>query len=166
MASRKSILEIINDNSLVLYCLLVNNKIKTQNLYEAVQTRNKDLILDKITKISKNKTKELEENYTKIDCLDEILYLTENKYNHLREIRYIVNMDSTVESVITDKIYLEKIKIHYTDLIIDLLVEDFYDYQSLKKFCTMREKLIKLDSDVNHKIIENIDKFYIKKITI
>ena len=45
-------------------------------------------------------------------------------------------------------------------------IADFYDYQSLKKFCNMREKLIKLDSDINHKIINNIDKYYIEKITI
>ena len=166
MASRKNILEIINNNSLALYCLLINNKIKTEILYEAVQTRNKELILEKILPISKKKTNELKDKYTKENCLDEILYLTDNKYRHLKEIRYIVNIDETVQEVVTEKIYQEKIKIHYTDLIIDLLVEDFYDYKSLKKFCELREKLIKMDSDVNHKIIDNIDKYYIKKITI
>ena len=166
MTSRKSVLEIINNNSLVLYCLLKDKKIKTKALYEAIQTRNKDLILEKKLSISKTKIKELENNYPKEKCLDETLFLTNKKYKHLREIRYIVNMNEVINKVITDKIYQEKLKAHYTDLIIDLLIADFYDYQSLKKFCNMREKLIKLDSDINHKIINNIDKYYIEKITI
>lgn len=166
MTSRKSMLKIINDNSLILYYLLINKKFKIKNLYEALISKNKDLILDKITAVQDKKLNILKEKYTKEDCLDEILYLVDKKYKHLREIRYIVNIDATIESTITDKIYLEKLKIHYTDLIIDLLIDSFYDYQSLKKFSEMRENLIKLDSDVNHKIMENLDKFYIKKITI
>ena len=165
MTSRKNILKLIIDNSLELYYLLVNKKLETKILYESLLTDNNDFLkeIKSITKINKNK---LKENYSKIKCFDEVLYLTDKKYKHLKEIRYIVNIDSIVETVITEKIYDEKIKIYYTDLILDLLIEDFYDYKSLKKLSNIRTKLINLDSEINHKIIANIDKFYIKKITI
>lgn len=166
MTPRKNILQIINDNSLELYHLITSKKMKIKNLYEALITRNKDLILEKKVSISKKSLISLKSSYTKEECFDEILYLTNKRYKHLLEIRKIVNIDKIIEEVITDKIYKEKIKIHYTDLIIDLLIENFYDYDNLKKFCELREKLIKMDSDINHEIIKNIDKYYIKKITI
>ena len=166
MASRKNVLEIINDNSLVLYCLIKNKKFKINDLYEAVLTRNKELILEKIIPVSDKKIKTLKKVYTKENCLDEILYLTDNKYKHLKDIRYIVNINTIIETVITEKIYLKKLRIHYTDLIIDLLVEKFYDYESLQLFSNLKKKIIEIDSNINKEIIENIDKYYIKKITI
>lgn len=165
MASRKNVLEIINNNSLILYCLLKDKKFKIKNLYEAVLTRDKNLILEKIIPVSNKKIENLKKIYTKENCLDEILYLTD-KYKHLTEIRYIVNIDSIIETVITEKIYLKKLKVHYTDLIVDLLVENFYDYQSLQLFSNLKKKIIEIDSKINREIIENIDKYYIKKITI
>lgn len=166
MSSRKTVLETINDHSLILYCLLKSKKIKTKDLYEAVLTRDKELVLKQLLPVTNNKINNLKEQYTKENCLDEILFLTDNRYKHLKEIRDIVNIDHLVEFVMTDKVYLTKIKIHYTDLIIDLLVEDFYDYKSLKLFSKLRKKIIELDSDINRKIMGNIDKFYIQKITI
>lgn len=166
MSSRKTVLETINDHSLTLYCLLKNKKIKTKDLYEAVQTRDKELVLKKLLPITDKKIKELKDKYPKDECLDEILFLTDNKYRHLKEIRNVVNIDNVVEFVITDKIYSDKLKVHYTDLIIDLLVEDFYDYKSLQIFSKLKKKLIELDNEINQKIIGNIDKFYIQKITI
>ncbi len=166
MTIKKTILKAINTNSLQLYYLLTENKIKIEDIYKIIVTGNKDLLTGKKLTIPKSKLNELKKDYTKYNCLDEILYLTNKKYKHLKEIRYIVNINSLVEEVVTDKIYLEKLKVHYTDLIIDLLIESFYDYKSLKYFSLMRQYLIKIDSDINYKIIENIDKFYIKRITI
>jgi hypothetical protein len=166
MSSRKTVLETINDHSLTIYYLLKTKKIKIKDLYEAVLTRNKDIILEKIVPIKDKKLNSLKEKYTKEDCFDEILFLTENRYYHLKEIRNLVNIKEIIETVITDKIYSEKVKIHYTDIIIDLLVEDYYDHTSLNLFSKMKKKLIELDHNVNIKIIANIDKFYIQKITI
>ena len=166
MSSRKTVLETINDNSLILYCLLKNKRIKTKNLYEAVLTKDKELVLKQLLPITNKKVENLKEEYTKENCLDEILFLTDNRYRHLKEIRDIVNIDHVVEFVVSDKIYLDKLKIHYTDLIVDLLVEDFYDYKSLQLFSKYKRKIIELDNSINEKIIGNIDKFYIQKITI
>lgn len=166
MSSRKTVLETINDHSLALYCLLKSKKIKTKDLYEAVLTRDKELVLQKLLPITDKKINDLKKEYTKKECLDEVLFLTDNRYRHLKEIYDIVNIENVVEFAVTDKIYTDKLKIHYTDLIIDLLVEDFYDYNSLKSFSKLKKKVIELDTDINQKIINNIDKFYIQKITI
>lgn len=167
MSSKKTVLETINNYSLELYYLLKNKKIKTEYLYQAVLTRDKEAILQKLLlPIADKKIHELLNNYTKENCLDEILLLTDNRYHHLKEIRNIVNLHDFVESILSDRIYREKVNIHYTDLIIDMLVEDFYDYRSLQLFSKMKKKIIEFDHKANKKIIGNIDKFYIQKITI
>lgn len=166
MTSRKNILETINKYSLELYLLLKSRKIKINNLYEAILTGNKSLILKNILPVSDKKIEKLKKDYIKLDCLDEILYLTGKKYRHLKDIRYIVNIDFIVEKIITEKIYDEKIKIHYTDLIVDILVEKFYDYKDLKIFSKLKQQIIEMDSNINMKIIKNIDQYYIKKITV
>lgn len=164
--ARKTVLETINDNSLVLYYLLNKKKIKIDTLYQAVLSKNKNIVLEQVTTVSSRQIDNLHKNYTKEDCFDEILFLTDNRYRHLKEIRNIVSLDDFIQNMITDKIYLEKVNIHYTDLIIDKLIEAFYDYKSLCMFSKMRQKLILLDHNTNKKILDNIDHFYIQKITI
>ena len=44
MSSRKTVLETINDNSLVLYYLLNKKKIKIDTLYQAVLSKNKNIV--------------------------------------------------------------------------------------------------------------------------
>ncbi len=166
MSSRKTVLELINKNSLTLYCLLKSRKIKTKDIYEAVLRKDKEFVLKQLLPITDRKLKSLQKQYTKRDILNEILYLTDNRYHHLKEIKNIVNIDATIELTITDKIYDTKLNIHYTDLIIDLLIEDFYDYKSLQLLSKLRKKVIDMDSKANKKIISNIDKFYIHKITV
>jgi len=166
MASRKTILELVNKYSFKLYYLLRENKIKTKDLYKIIKTKDKELLLSKQKLVTNKELKNAIQPYTKVDCIDEILYLTDNRFKHLREIRYLVNIDDLVNDVVTDSIYSEKINIHYTDLIIDMLVEDFYDYKDIKLLSECKLELIKLDSEINHKLIGNIDRFYIRKITI
>jgi len=166
MSSRKTVLEVINEYSLELYYLLINKKIKTKDLYEAVLTKDKELVLKKLLPITDKNKNKLKMKYSKEKWLDDILFLTDNKYRHLKEIRNIVNINSVIELVITDKIHLDKIKVHYTDLIIDLIIEDYYDYENLKLLSKTKQKIIDLDKNINKKIIENIDKFYIQRITI
>ena len=166
MTSRRNMLKIIKSDSLKIYYLLKNNKLKTKTVYEAMFSKKKELISKKEVNVLKKEIDSLKKLYTKENCFDEILYLTDKKYSHLKNIRYIVDISSIIDEVVSDKIYLEKLKIHYSDLIIDLLVEDFYDYKDLMEFSKLKQELIELDSNENHKIIENINKYYIRKITI
>ena len=166
MTSRRNVLKIINSDSLKIYYLLKNNKLKTKTVYETMFSKKKELISKKEVNVLEKEIDSLKKLYTKENCFDEILHLTNKKYSHLRSIRYIVDISSIIDEVVSDEIYLEKLKIHYSDLIIDLFVEDFYDYKDLMMFSEMKQELIKLSSDENHKIIENINKYYIRKITI
>lgn len=166
MASRKTILEQVNKYSFKLYYLLKKNKIKTKDLYKIIKTKDKELLLSKQKLVTTRELNRVNQSYTKEDCIDEILFLTDNRFGHLKEIRDIVNIDDFISDVVTDAIYLEKINIHYTDLIIDMLVEDFYDYNDIQLLSKCKLELIELDSKINHKLIGNIDRFYIKKITI
>lgn len=166
MSSRKTVLEIINDYSLELYHLLKTKKIKPNYLYQAVLAKDKEAILNKILPISNKKRQILLDLYPKENCLDEILLLTDNRYHYIKEIRNIVNLEDFIEFVITDKIYKNKVNIYYTNLIVDILVENFYDYKSLQLFSKMKTKIIEMDSNANKKIMGNIDKFYIRRITI
>lgn len=167
MTSHKKILEFINRYSLDIFYLIKHKKMSIDKLYEAILSNNKDVISKKIySQDNKKKYSYLKDSYTKRDCLEEILYLTDNRYRHLKDIKDIVDISSVVDITVTDLIYKEKVKIHYTDLIIDLLIDNFYDYHDLKMFCECRNHLINLDHKQNIKIIENIDRYYIKKITI
>ena len=167
MTSHKRILEIINRYSLNIFYLITHNKMPIGKLYEAILSNNKEIILKEIySQDKKNKFLELKEKYTKRDCVEEILYLTDNRYRHLKEIKDLVDVSDIIDNVVTNSIYEEKVKIHYTDLIIDLLVENYYDYRDLKVFSKCREHLITLDHKQNIKIMGNIDRYYIRKITI
>ncbi len=167
MTSHKRILEIINRYSLNIFYLITHNKMPIGKLYEAILSNNKEIILKEIySRDKKNKFLELKEKYTKRDCVEEILYLTDNRYRHLKEIKDLVDVSDIIDNVVTNSIYEEKVKIHYTDLIIDLLVENYYDYRDLKVFSKCREHLITLDHKQNIKIMGNIDRYYIRKITI
>lgn len=167
MTSHKRILEIINRYSLNIFYLITHNKMPIGKLYEAILSNNKEIILKEIySRDKKNKFLELKEKYTKRDCVEEILYLTDNRYRHLKEIKDLVDVSDIIDNVVTNSIYEEKVKIHYTDFIIDLLVENYYDYRDLKVFSKCREHLITLDHKQNIKIMSNIDRYYIRKITI
>ncbi len=167
MTSHKRILEIINRYSLNIFYLITHNKMPISKLYEAILSNNKEIILKEIySRDKKNKFLELKEKYTKRDCVEEILYLTDNRYRHLKEIKDLVDVSDIIDNVVTNSIYEEKVKIHYTDFIIDLLVENYYDYRDLKVFSKCREHLITLDHKQNIKIMGNIDRYYIRKITI
>lgn len=167
MVRHKKILEFINRYSLDIFYLINNKKMSINKLYEAILSNNKEVILKEVySQNKKSKYLKFKAKYTKRDCLEEILYLTDNRYRHLKEIKDLVDVSNIIDEAVTNSIYKEKIRIHYTDFIIDLLIENFYDRNDLKIFCECRNHLINLDHKQNVKIIENIDRYYIKKITI
>lgn len=166
MSSRKTTLETINKYSLEIYILIKTKKLKKELVYNTLLDRDTSLLLNSIKNISKSKTNDLKENYNKINCFDEVLYITDNKYHHLKEIRDIVDINNIIETVISDEIYDKKLRAYYTDLVLELLMEDYYDYSSMKLFSNYKKELIELNQKLNNKIMKNIDTFYIQKITI
>lgn len=166
MTSCKTVLETINKYSLELFYLLKHHKIKKKELYEALEKRDKSLVLKLIVPINDKKQETLINNYNIYDCFDEILYITDNRYKHLKDIRNIVDINHIIKETINTKIYNQKLRVHYTDLILDSLIEEFYDYPSIKLFTKYKKILIECDQSLNIKITNNIDRYYIKKITI
>ena len=142
MSSRKTTLETIYKYSLEIYTLIKTEKLKKDLVYNTLLDRDTNLLLSSIKNISKSKINELKEKYNKIDFLDEVLYTADNKYHHLKEIRNIVDISNMIESVITDDLYDKKIKACYTDQIIELLMEDYYDYNSMKLFSNYKIDLM------------------------
>lgn len=166
MTSRKTVLETINRYSIELYYLLGKRKVKPQHLYNAIIERDKEVITEFIIPINKRYLTLLKEKYNKEDILDEILYLTDNRFYHLKEINNIVNISDILEEVIDTKIYNKKIQNHYTDLILDILVEYFYDKESIKIISKLKRYVLEEDRKLNMQLINNIDNYYIRRITI
>ena len=165
MAS-KNLLKLINKYSLEFYYLISTKPNKRKNIYKALLSENKESLLKMVPKISDNQRNQLIQNCSKYEYFDEIIYDHVNLFHHLREIRNIVNLDTMINIVIPDIIYHKKIKLYYTDMILDLFIEDFYDYGNLKKISEFKQELMEENRILNAKIIDNINRFYIQKITI
>lgn len=166
MRNQKNILEVVINYSLELTYLLRKRKIKKKTLYDAFVTQNHKILFENILPVEKKQLDYFKKTYSKWDCLDEILYLTENHYEHLKNIRYLVDITEIVETTIPESLYQEKLKLHYADFLLDQLVETFYDSDSIKRLGKLKQKLIEKDLYLQTKITKNIDRYYMKKITI
>lgn len=166
MNSQTSILETIIDYSLELTYLLRKRKLKKKTLYDAFVTKNNNILFENILPVGKKHLDHLKQTYSKWDCFDEILYLTENHYEHLKKIRYLVDITEMVETTIPESLYQEKLKLHYADFLLDQLVETFYDSDSIKRLGKLKQKLIEKDLYLQTKITKNIDRYYMRKIMI
>lgn len=164
MTSRSSIIEAINKYSLEIYDGLDKDKINIDELFEIIK-RNDLKKLKSLLKKVNNKEKMLE-NYKKIDYLDQIIYLTDDRYKHLKDIRNLVNLDELIDFVLPKDLYLEKIKIDYSNLIIEKLLEKYYDYENIKFISELKENIDYLERKINIKIMKKIDKYYVRKITV
>ena len=71
-----------------------------------------------------------------------------------------------MEFILPDNIYIEKVKIHYADLIIDILTEKFYDYNDLKILSKIKENIDNVEKKLNQKILKKLDEYYVIKITV
>ncbi len=115
----------IYKNSLEIIDSLEKKTLNVTDLYEMI--KNNNYKTSKINKITDRKKHNMIIKYKKIDILDEILFLTDDKYKHLKDIRYLVNLDDLVEYILPEKLYIDKVKIYYTNIIIDKVLEKYYD---------------------------------------
>lgn len=160
MDTSSKVIEKIYKNSLEIIDSLDKKIINVDDLYNMVKSnRFKSLSIS-----SKNK-KKLLSVYTKDSILDEILFLTDNRYKHLKDIRGLVNLDNLIEYILPEKIYTNKVKVYYTNIIIDRILEKYYDYESSKLLSDLKLELLDIERNVNTKITHMIDEYYINKIT-
>lgn len=166
MSSQKNVLETVIDYSLELTYLIQKKKIKIDDIYSAFIMKQDDFLFHDMVPIEKKDISKLKKKYSKFDCFDEILNDTDHHYFHLKNIRYLVDISEMVETVITEPIYLEKLKIYYADSILDQLVEKFYDLDSIKFLGKLKRKVFAKNKKIQERIKNNIDRYYMKKIIL
>lgn len=165
MPSNIKVIYAINKYSVEIYDGIVTNKIKVKDIYELIINKGKVEDLN-IKEISLKKAKKIFDSYNKMSYLDDILYLNSDKYSHLRGIVNLVNLNNLINYTIPDDILIEKIKLDYSNKIIDKLLEEYYDYDSAKLLSKLKEALNVLDQKLNIKIVKKINEYYVKKITV
>ena len=163
MVTSSRIIDKIYKNSIEIIDSLDKKTLNVDELY--VMIKDSKYKPSKIGKITTRRKKNMVNIYTKESILDEILFLTENRFKHLKEIRYIVNIDDLIEYILPEKVYIDKVKVYYTNIIIDKVLEKYYDYESSKLLSNLKLELLDIERCVNNKIAHNIDKYYISKIT-
>jgi len=152
-------------NSLDIYDGLLCRNINKKDLFEVLKKKdNFDKL--RLEEISDKRKDKLFKDINKEEYLDELLDIKENRYSHLKEIRHLVNLDELMEFILPDNIYIEKVKIHYADLIIDILTEKFYDYNDLKILSKIKENIDNVEKKLNQKILKKLDEYYVIKITV
>ena len=157
-------IELLNQYSLEIYDALINNKISISKLYTALKNKNKKEITS-LKKLSDKKVKELSKELDKYEILDDLLYITNNRFKHLKENRYLINLDNFMKTVFTDSLFIEKLKLYYSNKIIDKILEKYYDINDIKFLSDSKKELIYIERNINTLICEGIDEYYIKLIT-
>ncbi len=160
MDTSSKVIEKIYKNSLEIIDSLDKKIINVDDLYNMIKN-NRFKTLD----ISDRNKKKLLSVYTKDSILDEILFLTDNRYKHLKDIRNLVNLDNLIEYILPEKLYTNKVKVYYTNIIIDKVLEKYYDYESSKLLSDLKLELLEIERNVNIRITRKIDEYYINKIT-
>ena len=166
MASSNKIIDVLVENSFEIYDALLNKKISVSKLYNDLKQKNKKE-LGKYKKLPDTKLNKYM-NLDKYTILDDILYLTNNRYKHLKGIRDVVNLERFINYILPNgknETYIKKCKIYYSNLIIDKILESYYDYDDIKLLSSYKEELIVLEQHINTDITEKINDYYIKLIT-
>ena len=165
MPTNGKIIYAINQNSLEIYDGIVNKTIKIKKIYDLIKNKI-DIKELKIKGISNNTMKKVIKSYDKMDYLDDILYLMKNRYSHLRGIINVVNLDDLLDYILPNDVLIEKVKLDYSNKIIDLLLEKYYDYENAKLLSKLKEELNILDNKLNIKIVKKLNEYYVKRITV
>lgn len=165
MPTNVKLIYAINKSSLEIYDGIVKDKIKIEDIYNLI--KNKGNIEDlNLQALSNNRIKKIIKNYNKMDYLDDILYLMKNRYSHLRGIINIVNIEDLLNYILPNDILIEKVKLDYSNKIIDKLLEKYYDHDNAKLLSKLKEELNILDSKLDIKIVKKLNEYYVKKITV
>lgn len=124
-----------------------------------------------ISKIDVNAIEESKNKYscsfTKLDCIDRIIKKDNDKHQHLKEIRNVVNLNEKIDSMIKDRTYKQAFNLFYTNKILDMLDKDTKkSYISIKDRIKLYRTALELMMDENDKkLSSNIDSYYISMIT-
>ncbi len=158
--------EFINQNSIALSILLRQKKIKKKQIFQILQNGKTEKTLLPMQTKNEIQNVSFQKLYTKKNCYEDFFTQNAAKFPHLQAIYGIVNIDDMINQVVTNPIYEKKRNLYYFDLLIDSLVEEFYDYQSIQFLAEAKQEMIERNQKLNRFIEKNIRCFYIRRITI
>ena len=170
-----NLLKEINEYGSTIYYMLENNRIDIDDITNVIfkdSIEKVNLLFPKfIEKITPEDIKDahdsLKDEFTKLSCVDRIIKKDQNKHQHLREIRDIVNLDKKLNKMIKDKTYQNAFNLHYTKKILEKIEENIKNgyiskIEMLKLYNAAYDLLI---DESDKKISSNIDSYYITVIT-
>lgn len=170
-----NLLKEINEYGSTIYYMLEKKKISIDDITNVIfkdSIEKVNLLFPKfIEKITPEDIKEaqdkLKQEFTKLSCVDRIIKKDQNKHQHLREIRSIVNLDRKLNKMIKEKTYQNAFNLHYTNKILEFIENNSKNgylsrIEMLKLYRTAYEILL---DESDKKISSNIDSYYITVIT-
>lgn len=170
-----NLLKEINEYGSTIYYMLENNRMDIEDITNVIfkdSIEKVNLLFPKfIEKVTPEDIKEaydsLSGEFTKLSCVDRIITKDQNKHQHLREIRDIVNLDKKLNKMIKDKTYKNAFNLHYTKKILEKIEENSKNsyiskIEMLKLYNAAYDLLI---DESDKKISSNIDSYYITVIT-
>ncbi len=159
MTSKKNILKLLSKNAVEFYSMISRKKISINTFANLILNQN----IEKLEKSISDYNDDISlyrKKYTKLDCIDSVLELNIEKYQHLKEIRNIVRMDTIVSKIIDDKTYEKALYSYYLNKlflkIFKVKPELEIDYSIL-----LQEE----NKNISRLIMEKIDNYYISIIT-
>lgn len=170
-----NLLKEINEYGSTIYYMLETERLSLDDITNVIfrdSIEKVNLLFPKfIEKITPEDIKEAQDNlkneFTRLSCIDRIIQRDQNKHQHLREIRNIVNLDKKINRMIKEKTYQNAFNLYYTKKILDKIQENSINsyiskVELLKLYQTAYDLLI---DESDKKISSNIDSYYITVIT-
>ena len=159
MTSKKNILKLLSKNAVEFYSMISRKKISVNTFANLILNQNIEELEKSISDYNDDISL-YRKKYTKLDCIDSVLELNIEKYQHLKEIRNIVRMDTIVSKIIDDKTYEKALYSYYLNKlflkIFKVKPELEIDYSIL-----LQEE----NKNISRLIMEKIDNYYISIIT-
>ena len=159
MTSKRNILKLLAKNGLAFYSMISRKNVSLNDFVDSITNQDINKLEEQLNTYQDDYTY-YRKRYTKLDCIDSVLELNIEKYQHLKEIRNIVQMDTIVNGIIDDKTYEKALSTYY----LDRLFEKVFKYKpelELDYSMFLQEE----DKNISHLIMEKIDNYYISMIT-
>lgn len=156
----RSIVKLITSNGLGCYLMIKKKNVSITNFTKAMENNDIDSIKEWIKKYPVTNISYYEKKYTKVNCIDEVLEYSYDKYHHLREIRDVVRMEPIADKIIDDKTYKRALSVYYSFQIFNLIFKNHANMvpSYLPFIKKEQEELFQL-------IMREIDSYYINIIT-
>ena len=160
MATKRSMTKFIIKNGLTYYNMVQKKKITLSEFKKTFLNGDLETLEKLLDLYSQNSYNTYYKYYTKLDCIDEAIKLSDNKYHHLSTIRDVVKMDTIVDKILDEKTYLKALSVYYGELLLNKIFKDKLE------FSLEYEILISEEKDSFYQIVmKKIDNYYISIIT-